>query len=40
MRGGAYTRGRGGAYRWSDTTVKEKVGLSAEGPIRRGVGGL
>ena len=27
---------RGGAYTWSNTSVKEKVGLSAEGPIRGG----
>ena len=32
--------GGGGAYAWSNTSVKEKVGLSAEGPIRGGgVGG-
>ena len=30
MRGGAYTRG---SYTWSNTSVKEKVGLPAEGPI-------
>ena len=24
---------RGGAYTWSNTSVKEKVGLSAEGPV-------
>ena len=27
---------RGGAYTWSNTSVKEKVGLSAEGPIHGG----
>ena len=27
---------RGGTYTWSNTSVKEKVGLSAEGPIRGG----
>ena len=27
---------RGGAYTWSNTSVKEKVGLSVEGPIRGG----
>ena len=36
MRGGAYTRG---AYTWGNTSVKEKVGLSAEEPIRGGGGG-
>ena len=37
--GGAYAR-RGlyeGGLPWSNTSVKEKVGLSAEGPIRGGV---
>ena len=36
MRRGPYMRG---AYTWSNTSVKEKVGLSAKGPIRGG-GGL
>ena len=35
MRGGAYTRGR--AYTWSNTSVKEKMGLFAEGPMRGGL---
>ena len=35
MRGGAYARG---TYTWSNTSVKEKVGLSAEGPIAGGGG--
>ena len=42
MRGGAYAR-RGlyeGAYAWSNTSVKEKVGLPAEGPIRGRESGL
>ena len=30
---------RGGAYTWSNTSVKEKVGLSVDGPIRGGGGG-
>ena len=36
MRGGAYTKG--GAYTWSNTSVNEKVGLPAEGPIPGGGG--
>ena len=31
--GRAYTRGGGGAYTWSSTSVKEKVSLSAGGLI-------
>ena len=34
--GGLY---EGRAYKWSNTSVKEKVGLSTEGPISRGRGG-
>ena len=37
MRKGAYTRR---AYTWSNRSVKDKVGLSAEGPIRGGGGGV
>ena len=33
--GGVYTRG---AYTWTNTSVKEKVHLSAEGPIHGGGG--
>ena len=36
MLGEAYTRG---AYTWINTSVKEKVGLSAEGLIRGGLVG-
>ena len=28
---------RGGAYTWSNTSVKERVGLSSEGSIRGGL---
>ena len=35
--GGGLCAEGGGAYTWSNTSVKEKVGLSAEGPIRGGL---
>ena len=34
MHGGAYTRG---SYTWSNTSVKEKLCLSADGPIFGGL---